>query len=137
MELVVNTNRIVAALVKEGKSRQIILSNRFELYTVDFGIEEVRKYKETIIKKAHITDKEFDFLMKQLLSKIAVLSEAEISKDNIRKALEIMKEIDVNDVPFIALSMQLGNKPIWSDDKHFKQQKKVKVLTTSELGKLL
>ena len=137
MELVVDTNRIIAALIKNGLSRKIIISGKFPLHTVEFGEKEVEKYKPLIKKKTGISEQQFNFSMKHLMSKIAVLSEKDISKKSIGKALKIMGKIDRDDVPFIALSIELGNKTIWSDDKHFKQQNKIKVLTTKELKKQL
>ncbi len=137
MELVVNTNRIIAALIKKGSSREIILSRKFSLYTIDFGVKEVRKYESLIRKKAKITKKEFNFLMNALMSKIIVVSKEEISKKAVKQAVNIMRQIDADDVPFIALSIHLKGMLIWSDDKHFKQQKKIKVLTTKQLAKTL
>ena len=137
MELVVDTNRIIAALIKNGLSRKIIISGKFPLHTVEFGEKEVEKYKPLIKKKTGISEQQFNFSMKHLMSKIAVLSEKDISKKSIGKALKIMGKIDPDDVPFIALSIELGNKTIWSDDKHFKQLNKIKVLTTKELKKQL
>ena len=137
MELVVDTNRIIAAFIKDGLSRRIILSQRFSLYTVEFGLKEAEKYKALIKKKAGIDEQQFNFLMRLLISKIAVLSENEISKESVKKALETMGEIDIDDVPFAALSIELGCKPIWSDDKHFKRQGQIKVFSTKELGEKL
>jgi len=53
-------------------------------------------------------------------------------KNYLDEANELMKKIDLDDVPFLACAMVL-NLEIWSDDKHFKQQDKIKVFTTSEL----
>src|SRR3989338_3056771 len=108
MELVVDTNRIIAAFIKDGLSRRIILSQRFSLYTVEFGLKETEKYKALIKKKVGINEQQFNFLMRLLISKIAVLSENEISKESVKKALETMGEIDIDDVPFAALSIELG-----------------------------
>lgn len=135
MELVIDTNRIIAALVKDSYVRKIILSRKYSLYTVEFAINEVKKYKPLIKRKSKISEKEFNFLMEHLLSKIAVLSDREISRKSIDKALGIMKEIDADDVPLIALSLELGGIAIWSDDNHFKQQKKIKILKTKDLAK--
>ena len=137
MELVINSNRIIAALIKDSTTRKIILSTKFTFYTVDFGIKEVKKYKELIKTKGGISEQQFSLLMNALLSKIIVLSENEISKKSINKAIQIMNKIDPDDVPFIALSIELNNKPIWSDDKHFKQQKEIKVLNTKQLAREL
>jgi len=137
MEIIVDTNRIIAALIKDGYSRRIILNEKFDLYTIEFGVKEVAKYKGMIKRKAHIDDAGFNSLMKSLMSKITVLDEDGISRKSVERAYKIMGEIDVDDSYFVALSIELGKKPIWSDDKHFFQQKKIKVLSTKELaGKL-
>jgi len=137
MELVADSNRIIASLIKDGYSRRILLSRKFSFFTVEFGLKEVMKYKALIKKKARINEDEFNSLMKILMFKITVLSEEDISKNSINKAIEIMKEIDADDVVFIALAIEMQNIPIWSDDKHFKKQNKVKVYTTKQLAGFL
>jgi len=47
-----------------------------------------------------------------------------------------MKNVDEKDTPFLALAMQL-NCPIWSNDKHFKEQQVAEVYTTSEIIDLI
>ncbi len=137
MEMIANTNRIIAALVKEGISRRIILSGKFSMRTPDFGIKEVSKYRAAIMKKAGLTDGQFDGVMAKLMSKIEVMGEGGISPQIFREAAKIMDAIDQDDTPFIALSLSLGKAPIWTDDKHFKAQNTVKVFTTKELAGML
>lgn len=136
MELVVNTNRIIAALIKDSESRKIIYSAKFSLYTTAFSIKEVEKYKEYILKKAKISENEFNQIMEIILSKIAVYGEYDISKKSMKKAITAMKEIDPDDVPLLALAIEL-KKDIWSDDKHFQKQKTAKVWKTKDLVKKL
>ena len=62
-----------------------------------------------------------------------MIDDNKISKKNYLVAKKIMNEIDENGVPFLALALQVDNKGIWSDDKHFLQQKKVKVWSTKVL----
>jgi predicted nucleic acid-binding protein len=61
------------------------------------------------------------------------MAELSLFKD---EAIEIMREIDINDSPFIALAMLL-NCPIWSNDAHFKRQNVIKSYTTKELIDIL
>lgn len=49
MILVIDTNRIIAALIKDSISRSIILSGKIEFITLNFGKKEIEKYKEEII----------------------------------------------------------------------------------------
>lgn len=137
MEVIANTNRIIAALVKDGISRRIILSGKFTMRTPDFGIKEVSKYRTAIMKKAGLTDWQFDEVMAKLMSKIEVVDETGIPPKIFREAAKIMDSIDENDTPFIALSLSLGKAPIWTDDNHFKAQNSVKIFATKELAGML
>jgi predicted nucleic acid-binding protein len=47
-----------------------------------------------------------------------------------------MKNIDEKDTPFLALAWQLSC-PIWSNDKHFKEQTIAEVYTTKDVAELL
>ncbi|MFH1751834.1 MAG: PIN domain-containing protein [archaeon] len=135
MKLIVDTNRIIAALIKDSYCRRIILSEKIELFTLGFGVSEVKKYTNYILKKTKLQETEFNELMNTLLAKMTVFEETDISKKNYFKAKEIMEKIDENDVPFIALALEIENDGIWSDDKHFTEQKKVKVWPTKTLVK--
>lgn len=134
MKLIVDTNRIIAALVRDSYSRRIILSEKFEFATVGFGISEVKKHKAYILKKAKLTDAQFNDLMTRFLARIEVLSEGEISAKAYADAVKIMGCIDKADVPFIALAREIKNDGIWSDDGHFLKQKAVKIWRTKSLA---
>lgn len=41
MKIVVDTNRILAALLSKGDTRRIILSGNIEFYTLDYVTEEI------------------------------------------------------------------------------------------------
>ncbi|MCP5104970.1 MAG: hypothetical protein GY950_16405 [bacterium] len=50
----------------------------------------------------------------------------------LKEAEEEMKDIDKKDAPFVALALKLKI-PVWSNDLHFKKQKKVMSYTTDEI----
>ncbi|HLC55414.1 MAG TPA: PIN domain-containing protein [Candidatus Nanoarchaeia archaeon] len=78
MNVVVDTNRIIAALIKNGISRRIIMDNKkFEFLIPDHSLIEVEKYREEIKQKAHISDQEFEVLLSLLLEKIEIIPKAE------------------------------------------------------------
>jgi len=47
--------------------------------------------------------------------------------------LEIVKDIDPDDVLFVACALAHPNSVIWSDDKKLKSQSKVKILNTRDI----
>ena len=54
-----------------------------------------------------------------------------------KDAEKIMGRIDMSDVPFVALALSLPSDGVWTEDKHFLRQSRVKVWRTRDLLKLL
>ena len=135
LKLVVDTNRVFAALVRDGASRNILFHLNARYFTVLFLEEEIMKYKDEIIRKANISEREFFLLFEKIKSNLAFLGDSVVAA-HIKEAYRIMKDIDQKDTPFIAAALAT-NADIWSDDRHFEKQTKVKVWKTSDLVKLL
>ncbi|MEW5896371.1 MAG: PIN domain-containing protein [Nanoarchaeota archaeon] len=135
MKLIVNTNRIIAALIKDSLSRRIITHINAELLTVNFSEKEIEKYKGIILKKANINEMEFKILFNQLQTKLIILDDNLISL-KMEEAGKIMDNVDPADSPFIAAALAT-NSDIWSDDKHFEKQNRVKVWKTNDLAKFV
>ncbi len=57
----------------------------------------------------------------------------ETIKKKMKEARRIMKGIDEKDSPFIATTLAVNADRIWSLDKDFLKQRKVRVITTKEL----
>ena len=53
------------------------------------------------------------------------------------QANEIMKDIDPDDAPFLALALSFDNDGIWTNDKDFERQSVVRVWKTHELLTLM
>jgi predicted nucleic acid-binding protein len=71
-------------------------------------------------------------LLDVLLASVQVVPAEEILKKH-KEAERIMGKIDKDDVPFVAVALSFPNDGIWSEDKHFLKQKKVKVWQTRDL----
>lgn len=136
MKLVVDTNRIMAALIKDSASRRILYSKTFEFVSAEYSKTEIKHYEKTILEKSELTQLDYNRLFEQLFDRITLFEKTEIKPFFWNAALETMKPIDETDTPFLALALQ-EQCAIWSDDKHFLQQKKAKVWTTGQLVKLL
>lgn len=136
MRLIVDTNRIVAALITDSVSRRIFTSGKCELLSVKLAKAEIEKHKKEILNKTNLTEEEFEALKSKLFKRIYFAADS-IIDFKIQEASEIMKGIDIEDSPFLSLALAVSNDGIWSDDNHFKMQKKVRTLTTRELAKAL
>ncbi len=135
MEVVLDTNILVSSLLKKGLTRDLILLSPLGMHTVEFSKMEIEKHKEELLLKSKLDEASFDYLKDIIFQKIdfATVDDIIPFRD---KAIEIMREIDIDDSLFLALAMSL-NCPIWSNDGHFKRQSSVKVFTTRELISLL
>lgn len=136
MKLVVDTNRIIAGLIKDSASRDILLSDMFQFITVGVSESEIEEHKEEILEKAKVTENEFNRIYSLLFSKILIANDVVI-ESKMEEAKEIMDSVDPDDTPFIALALAIENDGIWSGDKHFERQNKIKIWKTETLLKLL
>jgi predicted nucleic acid-binding protein len=136
MRLVIDTNRIVAALIKSSVTREIILCDKFELFSPDYILTEIDDNREYLIKKAKINVKEFEEILITLLNHIFLVPFDDF-KDKYFEALKIMNNIDPDDTPFLALGLSSKLDGIWTEDKDFDKQKKLKIYSTKDLLKLM
>lgn len=131
MKLVLDTNIILSALIKNNLSRKIITTLDLEFFTPSFALSEIVKYRKYVCKKTSITEKQFDLLFNKIFEYVKIVPLI-YYKDYIPQSLNLIE--DRKDVSFLACAIAL-NSNIWSNDKHFKKQKKIKVFTTGEFVK--
>ena len=132
MKLVIDSNRIIAALVRDSYSRKIILHGDLELLAIDISHKDIQKYKNDILSKAKITQGQFDSIFEKLNEKLIKLDDS-IIEGKMKQAKEIMDKVDKDDTPFIAAALATKT-DIWSDDKHFGKQNRIKIWKTKDLS---
>ena len=136
--IVADTNILISALLKEHSIHaRLIKSKFFNIYFPEYGLKEIEKYRSYIIakRKRKSQSLSLEFAERYIMEEIKI-APSDLYRQKIKSASEIMKEIDEKDAPILALALQLSC-PIWSNDKHFKRQKSVKVYTTADLLDLL
>jgi len=121
MRLVVDTNRIIATLVKDSASRKILLSDKTDFLTIEITKLEIEEHRQELLDKTRLTNEQLNLALSSLFSRVFVLSDIAV-ESKMDEAREIMDAIDPDDTPFIVLASAVENDGIWSDDKHFQQQ---------------
>jgi predicted nucleic acid-binding protein len=129
--LVVDTNILISALIKDSTSRRILTDFKINFIFPEWGLEEIYFYKKMIMNKARLNEKEFDILLLRLLKYVRLIPIEIIAKFG-QEADKIIGKIDPNDAIFIATALAF-NCPILSEDKHFRAQNKVRILTIKEI----
>jgi len=136
MKLVIDTNIVISALIKDSLARVLILFGNISLVSPEFIMEEVDKYKSLILDKSGLSNEEFEELVSAILNKIEIVPKEEY-ESNMVEAEGIIERIHISDVPFIACALAIDSDGIWSEDRHFKKQSVVKLFKTSDILRLL
>ena len=132
MKVILDVNVILSALIRDSTTRKIILNSEFDLYFPEPSLHKIRKYKNYILETSGLTKEIYDKITATLFKYIKVVPIEETEK-NWNEAKKIMENIDKEDVVFIATALSIENSVIWSDDRHFEKQNKVKVLKTRDM----
>lgn len=130
MKLVIDAAELFIALTGTGVTKEIIFSDKIELYAPEYIFEELNKHKSRIKELSGLSTEKLEELIELLKSRITTLPKKEFDMF-LTKANELISDKD--DTEYLALSLSMNNTPIWSEDSHFKEQLIVKVFTTFEL----
>jgi len=112
------------------------MNSNIEFIAPEYTYTEILKHTDIIKKKSKLSTKDLQYVIDMLFSRISIYPKDEYS-DCYIKAKDIMKDIDPDDAPFLALALKTRVDGIWSEDKGFQEQKHVKVYTTKQLLKLI
>jgi len=134
MNLVIDTNRLLAAILRDSTTRKIIYSKKLRFVVPEHATAETLKYKRYIEEKAGLTDEEFTTIFSQILFYVDIIPKSML-QPYMDKADYLMKDMDLSDSPFVACALATKSDGIFSEDKHFEKQDKIKVWKTKDLLK--
>jgi len=122
-DYVLDTNVIMSMLIS-GKSsyKPIVMFNRF--VTIDYLFNEIDEYKMTIFEKTKLERNQLIEYTNQILSKVTVLPRYVVNDENLKKAATLTRDIDFDDVWFVALSLEYNLTLLTRDEKLFKGLRK-------------
>jgi len=136
MNIIIDSNELFSALIKDSITRKIILEYASFFLFPSFIFEEMQKHKTELLKKSRMSGEDFSKLLQLILKKVVIVPN-EVLIPYRKEAFEIVKNIDPDDVLFVACALAYYNSIIWSNDRKLKKQSRVKVLNTKEIIKLL
>ncbi len=129
--IVIDTNILISALIKDSITRKILISG-LNFFYPEISLVEINKHQEYISKKSEYDKRTFEAILNTLLDYINLVP-LEIIRPKIKAARKIMGNIDANDVVFLATALTLDHAVIWSDDADLERQKFIKVLKTKDM----
>ena len=134
--IILDTNILISALIKDSETRKLIIESGFRFAYPEISLLEIKKYEQYILKKAGYTETTYKTILNKLLEYINLIPLGVI-RPELKKAKEIMEKIDINDIIFIAAALALDNSIIWSNDADFDKQKAIRALKTKDLLEIL
>ena len=119
MIVIADSNIFYSALIApNGEIANILRDKNMQFIAPYFIIDEVKEHLDIIkiSRKKDKTKKKILADLNYLLEKITIIPLNKINDEYLQKAFTIVKDIDEDDYPFIALHLQIKHK-IWSRDQ--------------------
>ncbi len=143
MKIIVDTNIVFSGILNSSsKIGKILLNSKhhFKFCSCDYLRSEIRKHRGKLLKATGLSESDLDDLEMLIVSRIHFLNEGLIPDEQFVRAQKLVTDIDVNDIPFVALTEFLKGK-LWTGDKKLitglKSKEFKSLMTTSELSDLL
>ena len=135
MRLIVDTNIVMAALLREGNSRKLLFSKDGDYCSPQRLEVELEKHWKYILEKSKLEPSLFEQSADLVLQRIRIVGLEEYEPFEDRARL-LCPPGHTDDWPFLASALKL-NCGLWSEDKALKKQGQVLVFSTTDLVRLL
>ncbi len=119
MRIIVDANIVFSGILRsDGKIGDILINSGgiFKFIAPDFLRIEIQRHHEKLIKISKLTIDQVLEAEFQICKSINFISDEQIGKENWDYAEELVHDIDIKDVSYIAFSKQFKAK-VWSGDK--------------------
>ncbi len=114
MKVVADTNVLFSALIS-GKNIYLEIFEAADVYVPDFVFIEMARYESRIRQRANMQESLKGFTQ-ELFSYISVIPNLAIESGSFMEAHRLCRDIDPEDIPFVALNIDL-KVPLWTNDK--------------------
>jgi len=117
--LVVDTNIVFSGILSpNGTICDLLLNSKdkFDFYAPTAILDELNAHHQKLLKLSRLSADDLNFLIRTIIKKIDLIDLESIQQQTWEKAVELTKNVDQFDAPFIALSLELGS-PLWTGDK--------------------
>ena len=119
--VVVDTNLIFSALIpKASQIRDILLEKNMTFYAPNYLIAEIYKHKTRIVSFSKLSEYEFYLYFNGVIERINFIPTDFIGTESRQKAYDLCKNVDLSDIPFVSLAIDLDI-PLWTGDKKLKE----------------
>lgn len=139
MNIIVDINIVFSAMWNSnGRIANILLRQTIlKIYSPTYLLLELSNHKEKLSSKLQLDNQQFLELQYIVTRRITFVDEEQISIQNWLKAEELTANVDMDDIAFVALALELKC-PLWTGDRRLsKSLNEIKVYQTAQLDKLI
>jgi predicted nucleic acid-binding protein len=139
MKVIVDTNIVFSAILNsDGKIGDLLLNSSkiIDFYSAEYLRFEIKNHYDKLTKISNQPIEKIQSTEYYVTKEIKFISEQQISEPNWKAAYKLVKDVDLDDIAFVALSRQLRCK-LWTGDKRLikglKDSRFPNIITTDEL----
>jgi len=117
--IVVDSNIVFSAILNTQSTIGDLLLNSpnlFNFYSCNYLKTEISKYRDKLLKASKLSEENLDITKQLIFKNIEFIDEQKIPKEFRLNAFQLVKDIDANDLPFVALNNYLESL-LWTGDK--------------------
>lgn len=118
MKIIVDTNTIFSTLLNtKGTIGDLVFNSEecFTFYSCSYMRVEIQKHWGKLLKISKLTDEELHIAYDRVMMKIRFINEELISPSIWEDSENLVADIDIDDIDFVALQTFLGGK-LWMED---------------------
>lgn len=131
MELVVDANVLISALVADSKTRELVVTLEPDLLAPEVIHEEVETHEDLVVEKSGLDRARVRQFVDLLFKHVETVPLREFYP-HIERADEAIGDTDSDDVLYLACALA-RDAGVWSDDSDFDEQDLVPVFSTGEV----
>lgn len=143
MKIIVDTNIVFSAILNSNNQiAQIFIygNPKLHLYSCEFLKFEMLKHRDKLLKLTNLNSTELGELESFITQNITFINENLLPEQILTDTKKLLQNIDLFDVPFVALATHLDAK-LWTGDKKlYKPLKELKfknIIATAEMSTII
>ncbi len=118
--VIIDTNIFFSALLSErSRFSEIIQRGNETFFICEYVVVELFKHKEKIASRSKLPADDLLIVYHLLLRRVTIFKEDLLSLENRRAAQNLCQGVDANDIPHVALTLELGGL-LWTGDQKLK-----------------
>ncbi len=120
MKIVVDTNIVFSAILNSNNTIGDLILNSdsiFEFYSVSYLRIELERHKSKLLEISRLQETQIDEAKFIIYSKINFISEDQIPFNFWQSSVPIVRDVDMDDIAFVALTQYLEDAKLWTGDK--------------------